>query len=141
MLYYRSADMINCTAQYCADGLAGMKRTAESAKLPVLREASTFELGCGYLLLGNYEEAVNVWKAGIAAFPNNAEMHNAAYVLAENLKRPQDALPIAERAVVAPSSPDVQDTLGTVLLMTGKPRRRSRTSSVPCSVRPTRVRP
>ncbi|HEX2838056.1 MAG TPA: tetratricopeptide repeat protein [Phycisphaerales bacterium] len=121
MLYYRSADMINDPATR-ADGLAGMKRTAESAKLPALREASTFELGRAHLLLGSYEEAVNVWKAGIAAFPNNAEMHNnAAYVLAENLKRPQDALPIAERAAeLAPASPDVQDTLGTVLLMTGK---------------------
>ena len=121
MLYYRSADMIN-DPSLRSDGLAGMKQIATTAKLPPLRESASFELGRAHMLLGNNEEAVKVWKEGIAAFPNNAEMHNnAAYVLAEVLHRPEEAEPIAKRAAdLAPGSPDVQDTFGTVLLLTGK---------------------
>ncbi|MFO0831034.1 MAG: tetratricopeptide repeat protein [Phycisphaerales bacterium] len=121
MLYYRSADMINDQATR-NDGLGGLKQVATTAKFAKLREVATFELGRAHMLLQNYEEAVKTWKEGTTAFPNNPEMfNNVAYVLAENLHRPEEALPLAQRAEeLAPASADIQDTLGTVLLLMGR---------------------
>lgn len=86
----------------------------------------------GTILLGeqNYEAMVELCRQGLLENPagddpqtdveksNTIEMNNnIAYVLCENLKRPEEALPFAEKAVsLAPSSPQVLDTLGVVLL-------------------------
>ncbi len=68
-----------------------------------------------------YEECVEVMKAHLLLMPEEATMaNNLAYVLSENLNKPDEALPYAQRAVeAAPQQPEILDTYGAVLLKKG----------------------
>ncbi len=69
-----------------------------------------------------YEEALEVIKGALKLDPDNAEaLNNGAYVLAENLKRPEEALPMSERAVqIMPNAGSFWDTLGLIYLELGR---------------------
>lgn len=69
-----------------------------------------------------YEEALQVIKGALTLDPDNAEaLNNGAYVLVENLKRPEEALPMAEHAVqVMPEKGPFWDTLGLIYLELGR---------------------
>lgn len=48
-------------------------------------------------------------------------LNNLAYLLAEDLKRPKEALPYAERALeIIPGNPNVLDTIGWILVLNGQ---------------------
>ncbi|MGD9789475.1 MAG: tetratricopeptide repeat protein [Phycisphaerales bacterium] len=68
-----------------------------------------------------YDECVEVMKAHLQLVPEEATMaNNLAYVLSENLNRPEEALPYAQRAVeAAPNQPEILDTYGAVLIKKG----------------------
>jgi tetratricopeptide (TPR) repeat protein len=57
----------------------------------------------------------------LALAPNDTDsLNNLAYIFAENLNRPAEALPYARRAVeLAPRNADVLDTLGWVQYLAG----------------------
>ena len=71
---------------------------------------------------GKSAEAVEWARQGIAQFTDDVELlNNAAYILAKDLKKPEEALELAQRdAKLAPNDPNAQDTLGCVLLARGK---------------------
>lgn len=73
-------------------------------------------------LAERYEEAADVMKQGITAFPDDWEMlNNASFTLAIHLGRPTEALPFAEKAYqLRPDSPDSMDTLGTIYMSMGR---------------------
>lgn len=76
------------------------------------------QAGAAYYADKEYEQAVDVWKRGLAAIPGDWEMNNnAAYALATQLNRPSEALPFAQAAVAAnPEQAEVYDTLARVHL-------------------------
>jgi tetratricopeptide (TPR) repeat protein len=115
------------------DALDSLRRVVAGAKDPALQRVSGQFLSAALIGSGDqttdpaaartlYEESLQVIEGLLALDANNAEaLNNAAYVLTENLKRPADALPLAERAVAA--SPDVGpflDTLGLIYLELGR---------------------
>jgi len=65
---------------------------------------------------GKYPQAEEVWRRGIAQFPNDVEiLNNLAYLLAKHMDKASEALPLAERAAQLNSSAsEVLDTLGVV---------------------------
>ncbi len=71
---------------------------------------------------GKVADAVDWARQGSAQFPEDVELlNNAAYMLAKDLKKPEEALELAQRAAkLAPNDPNAQDTLGCVLLALGK---------------------
>lgn len=73
-------------------------------------------------LANRYDEAADVMKTGIAAFPEDWEMlNNASYTIGVHLNNPAEGLPFAERAYkLRPESTDSMDTLGTLLMAVGR---------------------
>jgi tetratricopeptide (TPR) repeat protein len=71
---------------------------------------------------GDYAGAAAVYKRLADNNPKElAAFNNLAYLLGENLNRPADALPYAEKAAeLAPNDPQVLDTLGWVQFKAGK---------------------
>ncbi len=50
--------------------------------------------------LNEFDKAEQAWRRGLEAFPTDWEMlNNQAFVLASNLNRPEEALPIADKAI------------------------------------------
>jgi tetratricopeptide (TPR) repeat protein len=72
--------------------------------------------------LGDHEQALQVYREALEADPNDVvTLNNAAYMLAQDLGRPDEALPMAQRALrLAPDNPMVMDTLGWSLLQVGQ---------------------
>lgn len=70
------------------------------------------------LIDGQTNDAAKVMRDGLGQFPDDVEMlNNLAYVLATELDRPDEAIPLAERAAaLTPAVADIQDTLGTVYM-------------------------
>ncbi len=80
-------------------------------------------LGTLYALSGEGEKAKAIFKEALELDKDDlTSLNNMAYVLSEQDERPEDALVYAQRAVeVAPDTPDVLDTLGWCLALSGKP--------------------
>ncbi|MBZ0171307.1 MAG: hypothetical protein K8E66_02915, partial [Phycisphaerales bacterium] len=87
----------------------------------IIRRLSHRLLGSGRYSREAFEGAAGAWREGIAAFPDDWEMHNnLAYCVGIDLGRPEDAVPLARQAtVLAEHRADVHDTLGSLLLKTG----------------------
>lgn len=81
-----------------------------------LTASMNFELGRHALTAGQHEVMVTAFRRVVEIQPDNAiALNNLAFVMAENLKRPQEALPYARRAIeLAPRSSHVLDTIGCV---------------------------
>jgi tetratricopeptide (TPR) repeat protein len=88
----------------------------------IIRRLSHRLLGSGRYNRKEYDAAAEAWRAGIAAFPDDWEMHNnLAYCIGIDLGKPADAVPLARQAtVLADARADVWDTLGHLLLRTGE---------------------
>ncbi len=71
---------------------------------------------------GQHEQALGVYEQMLKSQPNNLiTLNNAAYLLAEDLNRADEALPLARRAAdLAPENPLVLDTLGWSLFKSGQ---------------------
>ena len=70
---------------------------------------------------GKYDQAAKAYEQLLTVVPDDADsLNNVAYIYAENLNRPAEALPYARRAVeLRPRSADVLDTLGWVQYLAG----------------------
>jgi tetratricopeptide (TPR) repeat protein len=105
-----------------AKGLDEMQRLGKTTKIAPLAKLASSEYA-GRLYLGNeFEKAEQAFRDIVAADPNDAEtLNNLAYLLGKDLNKPNDALPFARKAVeIRPKSPETLDTLGMVLLESGK---------------------
>lgn len=75
-----------------------------------------------YYATGQYDKSLEANLEGIKISPNEPEFNNnAAYTLSKQLKKPQEALPYAEKAVqIAPQNSAALDTLGQIQMELGK---------------------
>ncbi len=101
---------------------ADLVRLQEDSTDDVIRRLSHRMLGSGRYGREDFEGAETAWRAGIAAFPDDWEMHNnLAYCVGIDMGRPADAVPLARQATqLADPRADVHDTLGKLLLATGQ---------------------
>ena len=76
-------------------------------------------------LTGQLEDSLKAYEALLRKQPNLVQaLNNIAYLLADKLKRPAEALPYAERArQLRPGHPDVLDTLGWTYYLAGQKTR------------------
>jgi tetratricopeptide (TPR) repeat protein len=70
--------------------------------------------------LGKKEEAAAAYTEALRLREDLTVLNNLAYVLADDLKRPKEALPYAERAVRYARDASILDTMGWCLFLTGK---------------------
>jgi Tfp pilus assembly protein PilF len=70
---------------------------------------------------GNLKRAMELYRTVLETQPNNAvALNNLAYLLADSSGRPDEALPLAQKAKeLAPDDPLVEGTLGWVLYQKG----------------------
>jgi tetratricopeptide (TPR) repeat protein len=94
----------------------------KESKNPPLRQMTYRVLGASLYNQKRFEDAATVMRAALQEFPGDSEnMNNLAYLLAKDLGKPAEALPLSESAAkLSPNSAEVLDTLGLVQLMTGK---------------------
>ena len=105
-----------------AEGMAELKALAESNAAIGLRKQSYALLGARTRAGGDTEGAINWWKEGLKLDSADAELNNnVAYCLAEDLNKPQEGLPFAEKAARArPENGSIQDTLGWIYFKLGE---------------------
>jgi tetratricopeptide (TPR) repeat protein len=105
-----------------AEAEADLIRLQTESEDSVIQRLSHRMLGSGRYGREDYEGAVEAWQAGIAAFPDDWEMHNnLAYCIGIDLGRPAEGVPLARQAtVIADPRADVHDTLGKLLLASGE---------------------
>lgn len=103
-------------------GLEGMMKLAKESKIAPLAALARSEHAGRLYLAGDFPRAEAAMREIIAAKPDDAEtLNNLAYLLGKDLKKPEDALPFARKAVeIRPKSPETLDTLGMVLMESGK---------------------
>lgn len=102
------------------DALSSLLQSAEDASEQAMLLAA----------MGNMNEEQGNWQAAEEAYrrllhiddQNIIGMNNLAYILADKLGRPEDALAYAKRAAVHSNSPTVQDTLAWTLVLLGQYR-------------------
>jgi Tfp pilus assembly protein PilF len=100
---------------------ANLENLAVAEKDSQRREDIYSLLAQYYLGTGQFEKAVAKYQQVIEINPNNmAAQNNVAFTLAVQLKRPADALPMAEKALeLAPNNPTTLDTIGVVHMELG----------------------
>jgi tetratricopeptide (TPR) repeat protein len=102
-----------------AQGFEILASFADPAKPESIRRAN-FKMFTGMLFRAQrVDEALAFSRTGLEQFPEEAELlNNVAYILAKELGKADEALPLAERAVkAAGGSADAYDTLGYVQYM------------------------
>ncbi|HYF15399.1 MAG TPA: tetratricopeptide repeat protein [Phycisphaerales bacterium] len=76
------------------------------------------------LQMGKTDEALAIWQAALREFPDDVDFcNNAAYILTTHAKKPEEALPLAEKAAASKlgrTSSEVLDTHGLTLLRLGR---------------------
>lgn len=99
-----------------------MLKLSKTTKIAPLGALARSEHAGRLYLSGQYDKAEQAFRDIVAANPEDAEtLNNLAYLLGKELKKPNDALPFARKAVeIRPKSPETLDTLGMVLLESGK---------------------
>jgi Tfp pilus assembly protein PilF len=124
LLYFRanlSLTIQDPTAQRSGESmLVGLLKDKESTSVPI-RQACGRKLGEVLYGQRRFDEAAKVMRDTLTEFPKDAEsMNNLAYLLAKDLKKPTEALPLAQQAATLnPKSAEVLDTLGLVQLLLG----------------------
>lgn len=86
------------------------------ANTTTLRQLSYEKLSSALYEMGRYDDVVSISREGLQSFPDDAALlNNLAYTLAQNLNKPEEALPFAEKAAqIAGGTPEALDTLGYV---------------------------
>jgi uncharacterized protein (TIGR03790 family) len=105
------------------DDQAGVRSLLEQATAADASLVSAHaQLAAIYEKDGNYEKAIEQYRAVVALDPNDAgALNNLAYTLAIRADAPAEALPFSERAHrLAPDIPEVSDTLGWILVLVGR---------------------
>lgn len=122
MIFFRSMSMIEDAAKR-AEGTRTLEQAIPSFRTPALQMLAYKTLGNTYYQLQDFAGAGRVWAEGSQKFTDDPELaNNAAFILTKHLKKPAEALPLAQRAVeISPDVPDFLDTLGVTLIEAGKP--------------------
>src|SRR6185295_2908724 len=100
-----------------ARGNAGARQALEEAGAADTRfTAAHLLLGMLYQQEGAIDRAMEEYRGILAFAPNQTTaLNNLAYMLAVNRRAPQEALPLAERAVaISKGEPNILDTLGWI---------------------------
>lgn len=120
-LDYAAARLMMDREETFADGESRLQELAESASTETVRLLSHRTLGAMRYGREEYERAEAAWRAGLAEFPDDWEMtNNLAYCVGRDLNRPEDALPLARRAVeLAPGESQAWDTLARIHINLG----------------------
>ena len=113
----KGKDGLDSTLKYLDDAVASAKDNAEMAS------NAAIEAGEAAYVLVDCERSVPLFKRAIELRPNYApSLNNAAFVTAKCGNSPEQAIAWAQKAVeLAPQISDMQDTLGYVLMKSGKP--------------------
>jgi tetratricopeptide (TPR) repeat protein len=121
MKWFR-ANLLAQDASTLSQGIELLRSFTDPSVPADLRLANARLLSLILFSANRVEEAMASYRLGIEQFPDDPDLlNNAAYILAKNLGKAEEALPIAEHAVkVAPSSADAYDTLGFVLMTNKK---------------------
>lgn len=103
------------------EGVSELRALGESGSDLFLRKQAYVVVGSIFRAQKKYDEAVRWWKDGLKLDPADPELNNnVAYCLAEDIKKPDEALPFAEKAATSmPNNPSIQDTLGTIYMLLG----------------------
>lgn len=98
------------------------KSLYENAKTDEVRQFVLGPLSAVTYSRKELDDAKTLFEAQIRLEPDDpGALNNLAYLLAEDLNRPKEALPYAEKAAdLLPSNPQILDTLGWILVLTGK---------------------
>jgi tetratricopeptide (TPR) repeat protein len=102
-----------------AEGMSELRELAENGTVDLkLRKQAYAVIGSRHRMEKNYDEAIRWWKVGLELDAADPELNNnVAYCTCEDLKKPAEALPYAERAAKAlGNNPSILDTLGTVYM-------------------------
>ncbi len=122
------------------------------ANPPIIRGFAWRQLGNHFYTSGRFPEAIEAWNGALALTPGEWDLNNnIAFVMSAKLGRPQEALPLAEKALQADSSrSEPYDTLAGIYIALGKLSeaeqmlaegdRRSRTYNAQVSLALTRAR-
>jgi len=85
--------------------------------------AAHLQLGDIYQARADYDAAADRYRKALLAEPQNPiALNNLAWVLAEHQRKPQEALPLAEKAYRSTQSPTIADTLGWIQHLLGEDR-------------------
>lgn len=103
------------------EALALNDQLAAAAKADDEKKVILLARGTLLYQAGKYEQAAKAYEQLLTLAPNDTDsLNNLAYILAENLNRPAEALRYATRAVeLAPRNVDLLDTLGWVQYLAG----------------------
>jgi len=90
---------------------------------------------------GAIDRAIEEYRGILAYAPNQVmSLNNLAYILAVNRRAPQEALPLAERAVaISKGEPNILDTLGWIQHLLGKDDDAARSLRMAVSAAPDNV--
>jgi tetratricopeptide (TPR) repeat protein len=125
-------DRLHLARLWYAEGAAGVSRAVEHLDTALraapaddkdLRAAILYELAQRHYVVEDYAGAAAAFEQVREITPDNpGVLNDLAFVYAEHLGRPQDALPLAERAAsLRPDSWNIADTLGTVYAKLDRP--------------------
>ncbi|MFG0244134.1 MAG: tetratricopeptide repeat protein [Phycisphaerales bacterium JB054] len=106
-----------------SQGVSQLRTLIDSTRNIEVKYSALRALAGEHYFREDYEQALTIWKQTLALKPTDWQVeNNIAFVLAQHLDRPADALPYAEGASKhAPNEPEVLDTLGTVYVALGRP--------------------
>ncbi len=115
------AEFLGSVPAYRPQAVELLTRFAQQDLEPALKLATHRRLGGYYYSTGDFEGAVSQFRAALEAAPDNPGLLNdLAYTLGSELRRVDEAMPIAEEAAkLRPQSPNVLDTLGTLQMLSG----------------------
>lgn len=105
------------------EAVSDLVRLASSDASPdAVRRLAMRSAGGHYYSSDRFEEAVAVWRQGLARNAEDWELNNnVAYTVSAKLGRHEEALPLAERAVEsAPNLSEPYDTLANIYIALGK---------------------
>lgn len=96
-----------------------INRLLKEAKTPAVIVACAKHLGNEAYAAKEYQRAADIYRKGISADPNDADLlNNAGYCLSKNLNKPEEGLPLVKQAVaLRPNDPNMLDSLGAVYMM------------------------
>jgi tetratricopeptide (TPR) repeat protein len=121
LAYFRSSLLLE-DPKTVDQALQTMESLLSQSRNAALRSLAFRITGAALYSHDRFERAAEIMASALTEFPEDSEIcNNLAYTLAKKLNKPQDALPLAERALAKrPDSPDVMDTVGLVYLLVGR---------------------
>jgi Tfp pilus assembly protein PilF len=114
-----------------SEGCAQLRTISQTARDPAVRLNAAKAVAIAFNNDKNWEETVKAAKDGLAIAPDDVMLNNnLACVLAEELKRCDEALPYAEKAMKAsPEDLNIIDTMATVQWCRGEKDKAIQTAS------------